>query len=292
MKIDPWIPAFLAIAMFATGGLMILFIPETLHTKPPTDTDTSDSEPDTPEGTTSFTSSIRSRISHMLSDLRQSASLIHSYPVVALLATFLTAGSHGRSLEFAPQYLSKTLGWSLSEAGMLLSVHVALNIALYVFILPSLSRLLTLPDMPFRFKPIIKDLFLARASGVAISLGALLLALPSVFTAVTGLMVFTLGMGFSTLCRVVITPLVDSSQTARLYTLISVLMGCGELVSGPAMAWLFKVGMGMGDGMAGLPFLAVAGACTISVVLTFTVRGSTLIKAGEEEEEEEEERLI
>ncbi|SPO05441.1 uncharacterized protein DNG_08128 [Cephalotrichum gorgonifer] len=285
MQIDPWIPCFLSLGILTFSGLLLLFFPETLRSKPAADV--SDVEQESP-ASASFAASIRSRLSHLLADIRQSTALIHSYPVMALLLTFLTTGSHARSLQFAPQYLSKNLGWSLSDAGMALTAQVAANIALYVFVIPSLSRLLTSPQLPFRLSPTMKDLYLARASGTLLAIGALLLAFPSAIAAVGGLMIFTLGLGFGTLCRVLVTALVDSNQTARLYTIISILNGAGELSSGPAIAWLFKVGMKMGDGMCGLPFIAVAGVCAIAAVLVFTVQGSALTKDDSANEAEEE----
>lgn len=285
MRIDPWIPNLLGLGILILGGLMIFFIPETFQFKP--QPDASDDDPESSERTP-LLATLKSRLPRLRTDLRETAALLHSYPVAALLLTFATAGYHSRSLEFAPQYLSKNLGWSFPDAGMLLSTQVVLNIALYVFIIPSLSRLLTSPRAPFRLSPAIKDLFLARASGVALTVGALLFALPSTVAAVLGLMIFTLGLGFSTLCRVVVTALVDGSKTARLYTLISVVSGFGELSAGPAIAWLFRVGMGLGDGLAGLPYLGVAGLCAAAAFCVFTVRGSVLDKSDESGEVEEE----
>lgn len=273
MRIDPWIPLLLGAAILVPGGLSILFLPETLHTRPKPAADSQQAPEDA-----SFAAAIKARASSLLSDLRQSASLLKSAPVLALLPTFLTSGIHSRALEFSAQYISKSLGWTLADAGVLLSGQVVLNIALYVFIIPSLSRLLTSPRMPFRLAAPIKDLVLARASGVAVAVGALLLGLPSAPAAVAGLMIFTLGLGAATLCRVVVSALVESSQTARMYTLISVLAGLGELGSGPVIAWLFKVGMRMGDDMAGLPYFGVAAACGVAAVGVFFVRSSALVK--------------
>lgn len=285
MRIDPWIPNLLGLGILICGGLMIFFIPETFQFKPAPDGSPDDTE--NPEGTP-LPTALKSRFSNLRTDLRETATLLHSYPVAALLVTFVTSGYHSRSLEFAPQYLSKNLGWSFPDAGMLLSSQVVLNIALYVFIIPSISRLLTSPRAPFRLSPEVKDLFLARASGAALTVGALLFALPSTVAAVLGLTVFTLGLGFSTLCRVVVTALVDKERTARLYTLISVVSGFGELSAGPAIAWLFSVGMGLGDGLAGLPYIGVAGLCGVAAVCVFTVRRSALGKSGEEQEAGEE----
>lgn len=273
MRIDPWIPFILGFGILVLGGLSILFLPETLHSKPKAATD----EAEMPEQP-SFAAAIKARLASLLSDVRQSASLFKSYPVVALLLTFPTSGVHSRALEFSAQYVSKSLGWTLSDAGMLLSGQVVLNIALYVLIIPSLSHLLTSPRMPFRLDPPVKDLVLARASGVAIAVGALLLGLPSAPAAIAGLMIFTLGLGFAAFCRVVLTALVDASQTARVYTLISVLSGLGELAAGPAIAWLFKVGMRMGDDMAGLPYFGVAAFCGAAAVCAFAVSSSALVK--------------
>ena len=284
MKIDPWMPVLLALGLIAFGGLLVLLLPETLHRKPVPDT-SSDDEPEARHA--SMTAMLKARATALIADLRQSATVLHSYPVAALLLTFLIPGVINRVLEFLPQYLSKSLGWSIADAGMLLSGQVVLNMALYIVIIPSLSRLLTSPRMPFRLAAPVKDLVLARASGVALAVGTLLLALPSASSAIAGLVIFSIGLGFSTLCRVVITALVEASQTAKLYALMSVLTAFGELSSGPVIAWLFRVGLGMGDGMAGLPYLAVAGLCAVSAGCVFTVPSSSLVVHVEEEEREE-----
>ena len=272
MRTSPWIPCVMGLGLFIAGGICVTFLPETL--KQATGPESAISKSD---GDISITSFLKSRLSQSTRELAESAAVLHCYPVVALLITFLLTGFVARALSFGAQYLSKSLGWSLADAGMLMSLQVVMNIVLYVAILPGCSRLLQSPSMPFKLEPVTRDFFLARMSFVFLFIGSFLLAWPSSKTVVLGLVVFTCGLGFSTLCRVVITSMIEPRQTGRLYTLISVLDSGSRLAAGPVLAWLFKTGLDLGDAWVGLPYLGVAFLCFLAMGLAFSVQHNDLL---------------
>jgi hypothetical protein len=119
-----------------------------------------------------------------------------------------------------------------------------------------------------------KDLILARISLIIQIIGTFLLALsafPSpigdsnqesplpITLAIGGLVIYTLGLGFQTFCRSLITTLVDQQHVARLYTVISVIDTLGSSITAPGLAWLYSWGMrlsreGTANSYLGLPF--------------------------------------
>lgn len=94
-----------------------------------------------------------------------------------------------------------------------------------------------------------------------------------------GLVVYTFGTGFPPVVRSLVTSLVEShhesrsSDIGRLYALISVLEGIGNLIAGPGMAQLFRYGINLGTSWLGLPFgLAAFLFGLISPVVLFMVK--------------------
>lgn len=90
----------------------------------------------------------------------------------------------------------------------------------------------------------------------------------------TGVIVSTLGAGFTPVLRSVTTSIVELQQTSqtstigRLYALIGIMEGLGNLAGGPSMAWAFVTGMGWGSAWLGLPFaLATLLFVIVSLVL-------------------------
>ncbi|PKS05629.1 hypothetical protein jhhlp_008148 [Lomentospora prolificans] len=273
MRISPWIPYALGLVLIIIGGILIAFLPETLR---PSARLEAENEEGPKSEETSIIAILKSRTAKAVRELADSAAILSSYSIVALLLTHLLTGFSVRALAFATQYLSKSLDWSLSDAGSLMSLQVFMNIALYVVILPSASKLLTSPAMPFKLDPVLKDFWLTRLSLISIFIGSLLIAVPTAASIIIGLVVFTLGLGFSALCRVVLTSMVEPQQTGRLYTLIGVLDSVSKLAAGPVLAWLFKTGMNMGDSWVGLPYLGVALLGAVATILAFSVKSSAL----------------
>lgn len=271
MQISPWIPLLGGLALVIVGCSCIAFIPETLRVTKDLSVP-AEFEREIDVNNSSLLHSLKQHTLRGISELKASTAMLRSYTTVALLFTFAVQGFTDRASGFTVQYLSKRFHWSLSRSGMLFSVGNIINILLHLVILPGCSQILASPRFIFRYSPATKDLVLARASALLLVLGSLLLAWPRLPAVVCGLVVFTLGSGFQSLCRALITTLVDSEHTARLYTLISVIQACSSLSSGPIVAWLFGRGLHMGGYWVGLPYFGVTLLCCFGTVAVFVAR--------------------
>lgn len=268
MQTSPWIPLAAGLGFVVIGTICVAFLPETLKVSKIAH-DGHDSNP-------KKSLALEARLRHAATELKDAMSLLKSYSIVALLITFLVHGLLARAGSFTIQYISKRFGWSLAQAGSLLVLRNIVNIILLLAILPACSRLLLSPRFPLRCSPEVKDLVLARASGILLVLGTILMAAPSLISVLTGLIIMTLGGGFTSLSRSIVTSLVDSQHTGRLYSLISICDACSALSAGPIIAWLFRWGIGLGGDWVGLPYLGVAFLCLLVTTAVFTVQGSSL----------------
>lgn len=265
MRTSPWIPLLGGLALVVLGCCCIVFVPETLRT---VENRMEECQP----GATSIISSCKHHLTRAVSEFKDCMAIFNSYSTVALLVTFAVQGFSDRASGITVQYFSKRFDWSIPDAGILFSAANAVNIILHLVILPLCSHILVSPRFRLRYRPETKDLFLARISAVLLVVGSLLLAWPSFGAAVCGLIVFVMGSGFQSLCRALVTTLVDAEHTARLYTLIGVVQAGSSLSSGPVIAWLFGQGLHMGGYWVGLPYLGVAILCCVGAFAVFIAR--------------------
>jgi MFS-type transporter involved in bile tolerance (Atg22 family) len=116
-----------------------------------------------------------------------------------------------------------------------------------------------------------RDLYLARASILFYVLGCLLVSVPNIGIVIVGLITFSFGAGFESLCRSLITSLVDQDHTGRLYAVISVVDTLGAFMAPLLMAGLFNLGLRDG-GWLGLPFFGAACVMSAIAVVVWAVR--------------------
>jgi len=185
-----------------------------------------------------------------------------------LLITFLINPFGRVTGDLALRYISNRFDWKLRDVGYLLSMRAFVNITLLIAILPGLSHLL-LSRLHFTSKA--KDLLLARSSVIFLIIGAILMGLaPTVGVGICAMIVWTLGLGFTSLTRSLITTLVDQQHVGRLYAAISIVETTGMLIAGPTMAGLYAIGLKWGRGWQGLPFLCLAVISTIAGVAVWS----------------------
>ncbi|KAK1996482.1 major facilitator superfamily transporter [Colletotrichum falcatum] len=268
-RTGPWPVMWVSLA----GGLTLVF---TIHLIPETkpaariesDPITDEHEADSP---------VVGAVQHTLHRLRESLGLFKSPSLVLLLVA--TLGSYPvtvSTLLFMNIFVSKRYHVSLSQTGYLSSLYgVGVFIAI-VAILPGISKLLASPKAP---KPLQftdnnkRDLFLARASSVALLVGALgLAASPSIGAFVAGLAILALGTGWGSYVRSICAVYVDAAHRTRLYSIISLVETVGIVYTQPMLAELFALGMRLGGPWIGLPYLGVAGFCLADLGLLLLVR--------------------
>jgi hypothetical protein len=191
MSKNIWFPLVAAVACQGASALMSLTIPETLPSavfelngRLPLLRDTISSEThDEPLPKKSW----RNR----LKQTKDSFAFVSQDATVAtLVCTFLISKVGRQTLNVVLQYVSKRYGWNLAtvstwqssfgvlsttdncKAGLLLSLRAVVNIALFTVILP----LITAFALP-RMSAVGKDLFIAKASVVFMTLGTLIMFL-------------------------------------------------------------------------------------------------------------------
>lgn len=274
---SPWIPLLIGLGLVVFACICLAFVPENFQPSGKAN-GAQESQNEGAMATQSSLPRAGTYLSRLAAELRDSISILKSPSAVALLLTFTIQGFTNRASGFMTQYLSRRFYWSIPRAGLLVSIRSAVDLVLHLFILPACSRLLMSPNFRFKYHPQAKDLTLARISIFLLASGALLIASPSLVLVTIGIIVFTLGSGFESLCRGLITDLVDPEHTARMYSLIGVIQAGSALSAGPTIAWLFGSGMRLGGSWIGLPYLVITFLCCFAAVGVFIVKPTKAIR--------------
>ncbi|KAG8168610.1 hypothetical protein KVR01_001359 [Diaporthe batatas] len=255
MTYSVWTPILVSPAVMALGGTLICLIPETLHTKPSSPSNTRRKvTPAVPKPLT-FTDRVHkyapeakpapppSTYARLRDSLASTARLLKSRDALALtpgatLATPVVTVTMGITLRYMPL----RFGWTLAQTGMVLGVRTGLNILVLLVFLPVVSNsLLSTQDGRGR------DMVLARASALLLAAGeAVFACAPEVGAACAGLAVLTLGSGLPSLCRAVLARLVGRGQGGRLFGLLAVFEMLGFLCCGVGFGAVFQAGLGHG----------------------------------------------
>lgn len=137
-----------------------------------------------------------------------------------------------------------------------------------------------------------RDLRLAQASVIFLPLGLFVMAIAgNISSMTTGLVIMTLGTGYSSLMRSLVTSIFERQHIARLYSAITVFEILGSMFSGPMLAGFFQWGMHLGGMWQGMPFFAAGLMALFTAVLAWTVpvlssqRSQCSAEDGEIEEE-------
>ncbi|TVY16230.1 Efflux pump ustT [Lachnellula arida] len=272
MAISPWIAMILGITILAIGSSLVVFVPETLHLRlsasgtlveaSPAERDLSPTRKT--DKSRSYFVTVKSQFADGLNNISSSTAILHSLPVVLLLLTFVSHSFASVGDDISLRYISKRFQWKLQETSFLLSLRASINLALVLVIIPLLSSVL-MQRLGLSSKG--KDLFLARFSIIVLVMGALLMASSeTIGLTIFGLIVTTLGTGYSAFVRSLITTLVDQKHVGRLFAAVSVVETLGSLAAGPSLNALYSVGLKRGGSWIGLPFYCVAVICFIAGV--------------------------
>ncbi|KAL2817332.1 major facilitator superfamily domain-containing protein [Aspergillus granulosus] len=274
MTKSPWLPYFLTLVCALFSLAVLLFIPETLPKALHADHDSAAASATDEDGDDDGQDSlVRTVFRSALTQLLRIREFIWNDKNVLTISAAFFAGNVGQqALRLLLQYASKRFGWSLAKASILISLKGIINLALLLVILPTLSHLLSK-----RLPPIPKDLLIARASAFLLVLGLTLMAFaprPPLF--ILGITILALGWGFYAALRSVASALVSEDHIGLLNTTIALVQGIGAVMAGPAMAGAFGLGMRMGGGWIGLPYLVgailVAGAGGLTGVVRLEPR--------------------
>lgn len=295
---SPWIPFVIGAVSMILAGILFVFVPETLHSKDmkatqndtqPFSSSTRDNSPliRPPPQPESLDEPIEpldnpgksnnsSIFASFTKDLKLSShrfyherTIFYSWPILILLFTFLSHPLTIDAVDIIPQYVSKRFEWSLAETGYLVSLRALFNIFIFLVWLPWMSKALTSYNAVESIQH--RDVLVARISCLFLVAGCALLAGNSIWMVIVGLFIYTLGTGFSAVCRSLITTLVVKDHVARLYAAISIVEKIGDFILAPGLAWLFKAGLKLGGVWLGLPFMGSAAFCALTAAAMWCV---------------------
>ncbi|CAK1358558.1 unnamed protein product [Cercospora beticola] len=260
--VGPWPLLFVAVALLLSAGIPFIFIPETLRADNPDQTKT-----------LSF--------SGTLANARRSLSLLKS-PWLALLfvTSLLSQPIAPATSVFLPQFVSKRYDIQVKNTGYVQTVSGAVQIFMVLLGLPILSRYILASRENANPWKIMhaeneqkRDLVLARFSFILVILGTLGLAFSlSLGGFISGLVVLSLGSGYSSYTRGLMSLYVDKEQTSTLFSLVGMIDVLGAMYSGLTFAKLFSVGMDIGGVWVGLPFFVLALVTIVAMVPLFLLR--------------------
>ncbi|TGO64292.1 hypothetical protein BOTNAR_0090g00220 [Botryotinia narcissicola] len=271
MAKSPWIPILLGISFKTLGSLLILLIPQTLHmldrrsnTSNLALATSTNHFPHNCKPQNSLFAAIKRKFSHMFRTFLSSLSILNSAPLVLLLIAFIIKPLSSQSEDISLRYISNRFHFPLRLSSFLWSLRAAVQIILFLLILPFLSKIMIIY---FKIPSSKVDLHLARASILILTLGSLLIALaPTLPLAILGIAVFTLGAGFISTMRSLITTLVDRQHKGQLYAAVAVVETTGRLIAAPGFAQLYIVGLRLKGIWVGLPFFGMSFICGLAVV--------------------------
>ncbi|KAF5539460.1 major facilitator superfamily transporter [Fusarium mexicanum] len=204
-------------------------------------------------------------LKHLSHDIRHGGRTLGSHKslLVGLLA-LVVAKMARPMLELILQYMSVRFGWPLAKTALLLSIQATGQILLFAVVLPQvnvwlISRMKTSSAA---------NLALTRVSIIILAVGSLCMgvatAVPAFIIAFFG---YTLGNGFSSALRSLLTTMVHPDHLSLLFTAIAVFEGISTIGASPLLGLSFSVGLDIGGIAVSLPFFVAAVLYTLAAAL-------------------------
>ncbi|KAF5525216.1 MFS efflux pump atnC [Colletotrichum aenigma] len=150
----------------------------------------------------------------------------------------------------------------LQLANLLLSFRAFAQLVTFVAILPVLDLFIS---KKLGFSARVKDFLLSRLSIVFIMICfAVLVLAPSIPVVVVGLAFYTLGNGFSSFARSLLSSLVEKDMVGTLFTTLSMMDTLGSLLAGPIVARTFSWSMRLDGIWKGMPYVMSFAMCGLA----------------------------
>ena len=172
--------------------------------------------------------------------------------LLVLLGHFICPVRQELVFQIMIPYASSRFSLPIASAGLLLSVVASSNLCIFLFVLPPLTRALTRRHLP-------ADVLTASYSSLVIALGSLAIgAATTLPVLLAATVVFSAGFGIRLGLLSVLTTLVDPAKVGRVYTLVTVMEGAGEMLSAAVLQGLWAWGLQRGAGWEAAPWVAGA----------------------------------
>lgn len=267
----PWPSMWLGAGLLSLCSIAVLFLPETYKSAPERPQPEEDEQQ-------------HSRRSQLVKRFKDSVSILKSPSLILLLIACLVSSSYIESTSsFMVQFISQRYQMKLEQGGYVQSFYGLAQALQSVVVLPWLSKLTmrgndasSSSSSSSLFRPADthhRDFLLLCGSTFFIILGSLILGLaPSLALFITGLVLFALGTGCSSLIRTLLSLYVDPEHRSRLFGIVSMVEIIGSIYARPMLAALFSLGMKLGGQLIGFPYFGVTVLFTVTAVLFTFVR--------------------
>ncbi|KAG9240836.1 major facilitator superfamily domain-containing protein [Calycina marina] len=249
MSISPWVPAFLALLSLTVCLALLWLIPQPTKAR---------------SSTINFEEDARGSIKHSLvEDLKEAASVTN---VLLAIPVFLVGIFRYTVLDVLIQYAANRFGLKISIGATFYTETAAINIALFLFIIPQVTRYLR---TKMYVRPLVIDLFLVRTSVILMCLGSLSIGLsPSGKLLPLGVAIFAAGFGSRVSALSLVSYWIPDDAKATLYATITVLESIGHAIGDPSIQQLFAASLAFPVFWQAMPFFFAASLYFLTIVST------------------------
>ncbi|KAG4438250.1 hypothetical protein IFR05_006278 [Cadophora sp. M221] len=197
---------------------------------------------------------------------------------VGVVTVFL-AQFRNNTIEILLPYTSVRFGLKLGQAATLLSVVSAVNIAVFLFVLPAAS--ISLQNRAGWSIHLI-NIYVARTSSAFLVIGAAVLAAaPNMSVVVVALIIYATGFGVRLSVLAVLTEFVNSrKETAQLYTLVATTDAVAHMIASPLLQKVWGGALELGGRWIVLPFLVLMGVFSLAFLASCFLTEPTKVDEG------------
>ncbi|POR33116.1 MFS general substrate transporter [Tolypocladium paradoxum] len=269
MQNSVWLPLLFALACTILTTILSGFMPETL---PPTaDNKTADGSSN--EDSVASRKARKSMESAKVIWKHASGTLSYiaqTQSVLLLVISFLVVDFSRQSLTILLQYVSIRYSTSISKANILISCRSFAQLVTFTIILPILDTFMV---KRLGLAPKTKDLRLALLSISLLMLSfAVLVLAPNLWIVIVGLVTYTLGSGFGSFARSLVSSLVEPHMIGTLFTTLAMMDTTGSLLAGPMVAGSFSWSMRLSGIWRGMPYIFSFILCALATLALARVR--------------------
>ncbi|KAK1978314.1 major facilitator superfamily domain-containing protein [Colletotrichum cereale] len=242
-----WLPLIIGLVCTVITAILAGTIPESLHQDEERETESERQDLSDDLG-------LRRTLQSLFTHIHKTIAFIFSHrSVLFLVLTFLVIDYSRQSLGVLLQYLSTRYAISIAKASLVLSARAFAQLVTFIAFLPLLDLFVS---KKLRLSARAKDFLLSRISiGFIMACFAILIVAPSLPVVVVGLAFYTLGNGFSSFARSLLSSLVEKDMVGTLFTTLSIMDTLGSLLAGPIVAITFSWSMRLDGIWKGMPYV-------------------------------------
>ncbi|MCJ1332018.1 hypothetical protein MMC10_008710 [Thelotrema lepadinum] len=273
MQRTPWLSLAIALIFFVSGILLVFLLPETLPEQPrsrspespksASDHDNNNELSSSPS-TSKLSSSLDALTASICSLITSTTTLLSSRPSALLLTIFLAAGfTLSATVTFLLQYTSERFTWSVAHASIFPTTESLTKTLLLTLALPLLKRYLSSASppppppsaassssspttLPTHRAQKTDRLLLSTSLALTATGLSLLPFAPTPALALLATVLFSLGAGFHSLARSLLSSVVPADNVGRAFALAATVQMVGTAAAGPVLGGVYAWGLERG----------------------------------------------